>query len=77
MVVWIVPVSSATLTSLSSFFLSLFFFFNVPATTEIYTLSLHAALPILAPPLTPPLAPPTEGSLIKDVVIIGKVFIRS
>src|SRR5437868_15262946 len=26
--------------------LSLFFFFNVPATTEIYTLSLHDALPI-------------------------------
>ena len=24
----------------------LFFFFNVPATTEIYTLSLHDALPI-------------------------------
>src|SRR6266511_6184650 len=24
-----------------------YFFFNVPATTEIYTLSLHAALPIL------------------------------
>src|SRR5437868_8935395 len=29
---------------LFSFF---FFFFNVPATTEIYTLSLHDALPIL------------------------------
>src|SRR5262245_64617147 len=26
----------------------LFFFFNDPATTEIYTLSLHDALPILA-----------------------------
>src|SRR5690348_18191957 len=26
---------------------SLFFFFNDPATTEIYTLSLHDALPIL------------------------------
>src|SRR5437868_8862661 len=25
----------------------MFFFFNVPATTEIYTLSLHDALPIL------------------------------
>src|SRR5690242_21522991 len=25
------------------------FFFNVPATTEIYTLSLHDALPIFAP----------------------------
>src|SRR5207249_10753343 len=28
------------------FFSSLFFFFNDPATTEIYTLSLHDALPI-------------------------------
>src|SRR5258708_16532530 len=30
------------------FLLSLFFFFNDTATTEIYTLSLHDALPILA-----------------------------
>src|SRR5256885_17050725 len=29
-----------------SFFLSFFFFFNDTATTEIYTLSLHDALPI-------------------------------
>src|SRR5262245_63066813 len=29
-------------------FLSLFFFFNDTATTEIYTLSLHDALPILS-----------------------------
>src|SRR5947208_14879557 len=28
----------------------LFFFFNVPATTEIYTLSLHDALPICLRP---------------------------
>src|SRR5437899_10569977 len=28
---------------------SLFFFFNDPATTEIYTLSLHDALPICPP----------------------------
>src|SRR5205809_8079475 len=28
------------------FFLLFFFFFNAPATTEIYTLSLHDALPI-------------------------------
>src|SRR5437899_9390653 len=31
--------------------LSIFFFFNAPATTEIYTLSLHDALPILAHPV--------------------------
>src|SRR2546429_9890322 len=30
----------------SLYFLSLFFFFNDTATTEIYTLSLHDALPI-------------------------------
>src|SRR5438874_10589441 len=33
----------ASLSAFSSFF---FFFFNDPATTEIYTLSLHDALPI-------------------------------
>src|SRR2546427_12382864 len=32
-----------------SFFVSIFFFFNDTATTEIYTLSLHDALPISAP----------------------------
>ena len=37
--------SSLLLTSPSSF--SFFFFFNDTATTEIYTLSLHDALPIL------------------------------
>src|SRR2546427_6646358 len=31
-----------------------FFFFNDTATTEIYTLSLHDALPICAIPRTPP-----------------------
>src|SRR2546422_7004307 len=35
------------LRSLVSNVLFLFFFFNDPATTEIYTLPLHAALPIL------------------------------
>src|SRR2546422_3374712 len=47
--------------------LSLFFFFNDTATPEIYSLSLHDALPIL-PPRSPPLrltlaraiAPPTH-----------------
>src|SRR5688572_33129176 len=37
---------------LSSFFF--FFFFNDTATTEIYTLSLHDALPISAGPARPP-----------------------
>src|SRR6266542_6006509 len=35
---------------LPSFLLSLFFFFNDTATTEIYTLSLHDALPISPAP---------------------------
>src|SRR5208337_5679256 len=34
---------------MSFFFLPFFFFFNDTATTEIYTLSLHDALPIFAP----------------------------
>mgnify|MGYP006992674612 CR=1 FL=1 len=33
----------------SFFFFSFLFFFTVTATTEIYTLSLHDALPILIP----------------------------
>src|SRR2546422_8187893 len=35
----------------------LFFFFNDTATTEIYTLSLHDALPISSHDLRPPLVP--------------------
>src|SRR3989442_556340 len=38
--------SFACLVSMSSFPISFFFFFNDTATTEIYTLSLHDALPI-------------------------------
>src|SRR3712207_8470675 len=47
------------------------FFFNDPATTEIYTLSLHDALPIwrrragrrrAAPPSSPHSAPPGSGA---------------
>src|SRR5438094_4772411 len=41
---------------MSAFFF--FFFFNDPATTEIYTLSLHDALPI-----SPPWPPPVQASL--------------
>src|SRR5947209_10973023 len=40
---------------------SLFFFFNDPATTEIYTLSLHDALPILSG--TSAAAPFVSGAL--------------
>src|SRR2546426_7842363 len=42
--------------------MSYFFFFNDTATTEIYTLSLHDALPILPP------EEPTE-ELVKEVAI--------
>src|SRR6266403_4591126 len=38
-----------------------FFFFNDTATTEIYTLSLHDALPIPSPP-SPRRPPPAETS---------------
>src|SRR5437879_13278593 len=39
-----------------------FFFFNDPATTEIYTLSLHDALPICIPRQPPRPAPCSPGS---------------
>src|SRR5271163_5090287 len=39
------------------------FFFNDTATTEIYTLSLHDALPIFAPPMS---APSTFGAAKSD-----------
>src|SRR2546429_9424129 len=39
-----------------------FFFFNDTATTEIYTLSLHDALPIFRPQFEPPPPPPPRGS---------------
>src|SRR6266571_9504966 len=46
------------------FFYFFFFFFNDTATTEIYTLSLHDALPISGPgaPGSPPTCPPTSRS---------------
>src|SRR5271157_6598994 len=40
------------LLSFSNFFYFFFFFFNDTATTEIYTLSLHDALPISSAPPT-------------------------
>src|SRR5215813_14543724 len=42
-----------------------FFFFNDTATTEIYTLSLHDALPISAPLL---------GHRAEKIVSLGKIF---
>src|SRR5437764_12980714 len=46
--------------SLSVYIIRSFFFFNDTATTEIYTLSLHDALPIFLPPDLRP--PPTASS---------------
>src|SRR6266581_9686103 len=43
------PLWSCLLVELFAYILFLFFFFNDTATTEIYTLSLHDALPIRAP----------------------------
>src|SRR2546422_4665573 len=45
---------------------SLFFFFNDTATTEIYTLSLHDALPILLPRVVPCLDV-RDGRVVKGV----------
>src|SRR5216684_9311428 len=50
------------LIDISNFYLFFFFFFNDTATTEIYTLSLHDALPIFAAPL----AHPSAGTKAKD-----------
>src|SRR5437588_6883340 len=49
-------------------FFSFFFFFNDTATTEIYTLSLHDALPISPPHRLPPAPQPAAGA---DVVPRG------
>src|SRR5690606_41726617 len=60
---------SASVISLYSFFFLLFFFFsNDPPTTEIYTLSLHDALPICEEQL--PLALVAGlGDLLKALVV--------
>src|SRR2546422_11725368 len=46
---------------LSYFLLFFFFFFNDTATTEIYTLSLHDALPIYLPPRRRRVPPDRDG----------------
>src|SRR5699024_12773315 len=52
----------------SSYFLSSFFFFNDTATTEIYTLSLHDALPILEEDkITPPLKSVIRLATAEDI----------
>src|SRR5947208_14527259 len=53
--------------SITSAYRSLFsfFFFNDTATTEIYTLSLHDALPI-SPMTRPPFTPPPPRATVND-----------
>src|SRR5438874_7823280 len=59
--------------SLTSFFI-LFFFFNDTATTEIYTLSLHDALPIYRAVEGQPLATgPSAICLISSVIFIEQI----
>src|SRR5438874_13421350 len=56
---------------------SLFFFFNDTATTEIYTLSLHDALPISA--LLAPMVSERKGEqleLLEDLAAQGFVRVR-
>src|SRR5205807_9027324 len=52
----------------------IFFFFNPPATTHIYTLSLHDALPISAPP---PRSPRQAASAVAPAISIRRARSRS
>src|SRR5216683_6513615 len=49
-----------------------FFFFNDTATTEIYTLSLHDALPICPPSSTPERLPAMDQSRIASLARTGQ-----
>src|SRR5436189_5197503 len=62
--------------SLSPRFVFSFFFFNDTATTEIYTLSLHDALPILLSNRPVTEAAGTAGIRIDHVTDRGRVRIR-
>src|SRR4030066_1456090 len=50
-----------------------FFFFNDTATTEIYTLSLHDALPISHAPFARPLPVGAWTEVVKVTVVIGNI----
>src|SRR2546429_5809632 len=60
---------------LTASFFSLFFFFNDTATTEIYTLSLHDALPISTGFLAVQVKRP--GRLLPNVAVCARRFSRS
>src|SRR6266511_6362995 len=51
LVILTMPLFLARLTLIPIKYLSIFFFFNYTSTTEIYTLSLHDALPIFGDPV--------------------------
>src|SRR5258708_13105053 len=53
---------------------SSFFFFNDTATTEIYTLSLHDALPIYKKKSTYTLVPVIQGTISESVSVTGNTF---
>src|SRR2546430_10469945 len=56
----------------------MFFFFNDTATTEIYTLSLHDALPICTPfNILPPATPPLRSSISAPGLLTSNDRIRS
>src|SRR5690606_41258343 len=53
-----------------------FFFFKDPATTEIYALSLHDALPI-SPAMSPAANAPSTPSTVSRVVVLIRPFSSS
>src|SRR5438477_5468509 len=55
-----------------SFAISFFFFFNDTATTEIYTLSLHDALPILMPLATDCAPAATPAATLPRAISAGR-----
>src|SRR5438552_15560751 len=65
-----VPVHSSNVLTSSDKFASSTFFFNDTATTEIYTLSLHDALPILEGAVGPIRL---AGVHLRDLVTVGEV----
>src|ERR1039457_4283030 len=62
------------LASVLLFFLFFFFFFNDTATTEIYTLSLHDALPIYHYPTTAGGPAFDSEFVIRPSMLEGRVF---
>src|SRR5689334_25117834 len=54
----------------SSFLFTFFFFFNDTATTEIYTLSLHDALPISPAKNTWPASASSSPAITRKVVVL-------